>query len=109
MKLTIDRNTWLRGETDESKLLRSSDNKMCCLGFLALALNASKEEISDQSTPGTACSVKWLDGMLKMGHESHISNDLMRVNDSPNLSASEREAKLSQLFSQLGVEVEFIN
>lgn len=41
MKLTIDRSKWLRGDPN-SMLLRPTDGRMCCLGFLGLALPVGK-------------------------------------------------------------------
>lgn len=55
IKLTIDRQTWIRGDI-RSALLRSKDNKMCCLGFLSLACGYTKEEIRDRVTPFTMLS-----------------------------------------------------
>ena len=52
IKVYIDRNRWLRGEgSGVSRLLRSTDGKMCCLGFCMLALGRTEEQIRDVTTP----------------------------------------------------------
>ena len=50
MKLIIDRQNWIRGGRD-SLLRRGSDNKMCCLGFLAKACGFSDNDITGVPTP----------------------------------------------------------
>lgn len=52
MKLVIDRSKWLRGEgSEKSFLLRSTDGKMCCLGFFGLACGLTAERITDVDAP----------------------------------------------------------
>lgn len=52
MILIIDRKRWLRGEGEEvSSLLRRYDNKMCCLGFLCLAIGFSPTQITGIASP----------------------------------------------------------
>lgn len=48
--VVINRKTWLRGEgTSPSRLLRSSDGKMCCVGFICLAEGVPEEAIKDKA------------------------------------------------------------
>lgn len=52
MEFTISRKTWLSGEgSDDSFLLRSCDNKMCCLGFFLKSLGATDEDIVGWPVP----------------------------------------------------------
>jgi len=134
MKLIIDRVKWLRGEGDfESMLYRSTDGKMCCLGFLGEMCGVSKEEMtykkrcraisnsrkfnersrseldvknSENPWPGDLCFLE--DGEY---WDNGIVKELYGVNDASiqYISDSEREDKLTELFGRLGIEVEFIN
>ena len=113
MKLTITRSNWLHGEKYNSRLLRTSDNKMCCLGFLAKMLGSSDDDIKGQYSPATAPKVAWIEGMVDSDSvcklDSRISDHLMQVNDNQLITDTEREEKLQSLFSTLGVEVEFVD
>lgn len=108
MKLMIDRAQWLRGDK-RSCLLRVEDRKMCCLGFLGLACGAVKDEITACPSPSSACKqALWPSGLLdEEGNNTLTCGSLMNVNDDPTLSDTEREAKLTHLFQQLNIEVEF--
>jgi len=136
MKLIIDRKTWLRGEGHKkSFLVRESDGKQCCLGFLAQACGFSKEELTKkrsvlslfivpvaENTYSVCNSVDPIkrerikptvleklvcDCDSKSSFNNAIGSDLMDVNDDPKLSDYERETKLTELFATVGVEVEF--
>lgn len=116
MKLTIDRSKWLRGEGgDASKLLRSSDGKMCCLGFYALAKGATESQIRDTNTIAGVHGLAKLmpemcryEKMASSTNDSAVAADLMWKNDCL-LTDSEREANIVSIFKEVGVEVEFIN
>ena len=57
---TINRKKWLRGEgDDDSRLLRSTDNKMCCLGFLGKACGISSACLSGRGMPNTIRMPEW--------------------------------------------------
>lgn len=138
MKLVIDRSKWLRGEGSErSFLLRSTDGKMCCLGFFGLACGLTAERITDVGAPtdipveigsigcfgvasGSPVSARreWMrnvpeaealfDGERKY-NSSVICNKLMSTNDlNVSLSEAEREQKITALFAEMGVEVVFV-
>lgn len=118
MKLKINRATWLRGEGNKhSALLRPSDNKMCCLGFLAVASGYTEEQISNQTTPGGLASSlssdpepnKWPKGIME-DSRLHTDNtcNLMAMNDDPMYSDEEREDFLKKNFARIGIEVEFV-
>ena len=98
--------TWLRGEgSDKSTLLRSSDGKMCCLGFLALQLGAEESYIKGRDCPGQACKVNWPKSLsLYTGAQSPLCVELMKINDG---SADEQE--LTEKFAEANIEVTFIN
>jgi hypothetical protein len=115
-KLTIRRSQWLRGEgSHRSCLLRSTDSKMCCLGFYALAVGCTSEDIADVKIP-SLLEVKQirLEGLTERGIGDTLDNsslcwDLVATNDNESLGDSERERKLTALFQTLGTQVQFID
>lgn len=51
MRFILDRKLWLRGGGGwMSRLLRSTDGKMCCLGQLALQCGLTREQIADRTS-----------------------------------------------------------
>lgn len=131
MKLVIDRTMWLRGEgADCSKLLRSSDGKMCCLGFLCLAHGMEGRKIEDVPSPmgirtryPTATIPEAINWLLGTGEDSGDCAKLMRYNDAqvawdqeslglmtPDQNLDEaREVAIARIFKRNGIEVQFIN
>ncbi len=117
----IDRATWLHGEGSlGSYLLRPSDGKMCCLGFLAKASGVSQTDLTHQ---------KMLD-YLSYYNRTLLPAELIRensmsvarivsLNDNPLHekvtplivpeleSAIEREQRLTTAFQELGITVTF--
>ena len=111
MKLVIDRSTWLRGEgSDESRLLRSLDGKMCCLGFYSLACGLTDDHICDEATPDEIGKVAWPEDAQWMWDQWDLSDDceeLISTNDLGVLLEQEREQIIATIFAKHGVEVEF--
>lgn len=111
-KLVIDRQKWLRGEGDSlSRLLRSSDGKMCCVGFFCLACGLTERDIRDKGWPdvGDSAIPKWLFHEFQDGTSSPSRHDLAGNNDGPDIGETERERLIAADFAKNGVEVEFIN
>lgn len=111
MKLIIDREKWLRGEeSDNSFLLRKEDKKMCCLGFYALACGLDQIDICQKREPVNVCSLLSgkADWLLENGSNglmnSTYASELMCIND-----VDGNEEKITKIFADNGVEVEFIN
>lgn len=101
MKLVIDRTKWLRGEgNSQSRLLRSGDGKMCCMGFYSLACGLKDDEIRDSPWPDHSESrvPDWIHG-----------KGLSRLNDSEDIPDALREQRISKIFAKHGVEVEFVS
>jgi hypothetical protein len=129
MEFVIDRSKWLRGKgPTDSYLLRSSDGKMCCLGFFSLACGLTQDQIKDVQAP------KQLIGLDSGGHHINLlsrtdgfwlmqSDDnihtpdthtpdtcrLMEDNDNRMISEQEREEKITRLFAANGVTVKFVD
>jgi hypothetical protein len=127
MNLVIERSKWLRGEGwNESYLLRSADNKMCCLGFFGLACGLEPERIKDVASPedipigyDASHREEWArfaseaEGLF-FEYEgcstlSETCMNLMDINDNQNLSEAIRERDLIDFFAEIGVEVVFVD
>lgn len=111
MKLTIKRSEWLHGEGGRvSRLLRATDNKMCCLGFLGIACGLTRDEILGKSEPSEITSSKWIKGLILDSSEgTETCHQLMMANDSLSyLFETKREARIISLFAELDVQVEFV-
>lgn len=119
-QLIIDRQTWLRGEgSDNSRLFRVEDGKMCCLGSFAIQLaGLTKDQIAGVATPDTIPIGNW-GALLEMGtrtcrgksepapRPSSVCFTLMDVNDKEE--DPDKEQYLTELFASIGVAVTFIN
>lgn len=127
MKLVIYRDSWLRGEGEEnSKLLRSSDNKLSCSGFFCLACGVSRQDITDKSSirevhrydllPAwfVVTGYHYLRTAIKtikthQVAETKISHDLRVINNNINTSDQSKEASIISLFKTHEIDVEFID
>lgn len=93
LKVQIDREHWSRG--CDGMLYNPGDGKMCCLGFVALKLGFSKEEITDVADPETMAETisadrltsAWPETMLNFrGYANEVRHtaivrDLITIND----------------------------
>lgn len=124
IKVYIDRSRWLRGEgPEDSRLLRSTDGKMCCLGFCLLELGKTEDEIRDVPAPletkrilqgkpedfvecpGIGTRLLTKQGTLYI-YPTGVAG-AMEVNDAADLDEPTREAHLSELMVQVGIELVF--
>ena len=110
MKFTIQRSKWLLGEGPrESYLIRASDQKMCCLGFFGLACGLEPERLTNVKTPvdtyWSKPKMPEADALFK----GSLLTQLMCTNDRNDFSESEREEGIAAKFSQMGVQVEFVD
>lgn len=136
MKVTIDRNKWLRGEGGaNSYLLRSGprvyithgkngDGKMCCLGFVLRAMGRTDEELAGVKTPLSISFNVENQGRLRVGQGTRLlvkdqfSNcdthapqvaTAIRVNDDQLIDPDVRERELTAALGELGIELEFVD
>lgn len=119
MKFTVNRSRWLRGESGGSFLLRKADGKMCCLGFLALACGATESDILGSRAPSNRGSmINWpkeilysIQGRGAIINESCYDSPecvrLMNTNDSNGTDDATKEASLTKIFQDIGIEVTF--
>jgi len=115
MEVTIERSKWLRGEADDSYLLRPSDNKMCCLGFVALAFGYTASDIELLYTPADLANgeilMPWL---VKINPEHHprdtsLCNAIIEVNDNTVSPNKDRESILTELFKTANIDIKFVD
>ena len=111
-KLTIYRPEWLHGEGAKSCLLRSSDNKSCCIGIWARQLlGFTDKQLANLKTMETlSCTgdhiririPEWV-----FGNYGATVGKFYYYNDTQSISEEHREAMLTELFAAHGIEVEF--
>lgn len=89
-KLTIDRSKWLCGENCfKSSLLRSSDGKKDCFGFLGLSRGLSESDMSDvASLAGIPKAALLVPEFVALSTGDIVINSdparlIMRINDAP--------------------------
>jgi hypothetical protein len=105
VQVTVDRKKWLRGEGDTySFLLRETDQKMCCIGFLAKQIGASDEEILNCSTLN---QVHTNEANAYVDANGNDLAEAYRINDSDAYTDTNREELLVQLGKRMGVEFTF--
>lgn len=119
IKFTVKRSEWLRGEGQyASKLLRGSDCKKCCLGFLALSLGANEEDIKGLAAPVSAevlrLNIPWPEEFFVASQSgrklhSHACAALMHINDDESSSDKDKEALLTKHLEKIGIKVTFVD
>ena len=124
MEIIIDRRTWLRGEgSRKSYLLRTEDDKRCCLGFYAkecgLPDSQIQERVSLRSLFFTGSEIpnfNWLGANRRLYNDSkdpkrkrELHDLLTEANDDEVISEQQREERITNLFAQAGFTVRFIN
>lgn len=128
VRVYIDRNRWLRGEGDDrSRLLRSIDRKMCCLGFTCLVLGKTEDDITDLPSPSSTTRIALDDSILGYADPPGRGTvlvvddtprtfsatciatvaDMMEINDNRHVDADTREGKLIDLAASIGLEFVF--
>jgi hypothetical protein len=123
VKIVVDCATWRRGgnfpTTKNGKdcsanvaygatCLLNSKGYKCCLGFAALQLGYTKEDIFDMGGPsrltGSANILR-----TEAGKNTDFSERAMSVNDDSLLNDRQRMKALQEIGRQYGVRFEFIN
>ena len=119
IKVTVKRSEWLRGEGAEASRLLRGDGKMCCLGFVCLALGATKEQILNKDSPlqlqkNTRFRVTNLLERRELHCELHWVHhdavcDAMELNDYEHTSDACKEGQLIPILAKVGIELEFVD
>lgn len=107
--LIIDRKRWLRGEQgcNASKLFRSEDKKMCCLGFFARKCGYTIKEIRNVYAPQDCTLNKFPGWLVFKGVNTDIGVNLMTINDGVGMDNKVREKKIIKVFKKKGISVVF--
>jgi len=119
MRVTIPQAGWLRGEgTDKSFLLRTSDDKRCCIGFLCQALGVPDSSLRGQRDISTMIKnsepdqlpglLSWLSPCLQDHSDRNEILAAYRMNDNPSIDDEERETTIQRLLQPLGFEFSFV-
>ena len=114
MNLVVKRSKWLRGEED-SYLVRGSDKKMCCLGFLGRQCNITQKEMLDIGLPNRVDhDHKFPSAIIetdKYGDSicSMLCDEIVHTNDTSIISDKQRERKLTQLFKKADIAITFVD
>ena len=115
-RFVINRNVWLRGDANRSRLLDPESRKQCCVGIYlsacgltddALEEYAQAEDVTEDGVPD------WLfrgedpadDGPAR--RPSPVASILYSVNDDSALSEEMRESRVAHHFASQGITVEF--
>lgn len=118
LKVVVKRDMWLRGEGgEESYLLREEDERMCCLGFAALAAGFTPDQIRRIRTPRDIGYLKpqnplikattTYDAFTEARSSTNLTCDLMQLNDDEGMEPEERERQVIELGKKIGIEFTF--
>ncbi len=106
---TVSRAKWLRGRGADSALL--SDGRMCCLGFAHVTAGVPERDIKGVSMPADADPKCHVRGLVvddeDYVRDSRLSKDAADINDDKDIDDDERELRLTALFREHGIAVEF--
>lgn len=128
--LVIKRSEWLRAGLDkyvdtngeehdwinvECKLYNPIYNKYCCLGLYAKSCGFTNDDMQECQDPVDLydnvnnTENPYFVGLLTtyLSGNSDIALSLIDINDNDEISNSEREKKIADLFSQINVNVTF--
>lgn len=122
MKLVIEEKNWLRAGGPGSGYLLDKDGKMCCLGFYAKQCGYTDKDILYKGGPAS----------INDGEKSEFSSNnpirrllrsndnvifetnngicwsLMHTNDDCTITDEVRKQNITEIFKEIGVEVEFV-
>lgn len=130
-KLVIDQDKWLnaspsgklnRGgferedEEPVSCLLGPKTGRMCCLGFAAKKAGLKNLDILGLALPNSVLGARdraklfgmfpWLD-VYRPAYDNAVTK-LTIINDSPNITLTERKRRIEKVFAEHGWDIEFI-
>jgi hypothetical protein len=106
-EFTIDRTKWGRGR------LVDYDDRMCAMGHLAYSIGVTKDEMYGKGTPDMLHPrVRSKFGNLGFlgcdgttARDNGVAGQIITANDT--LNGEEREKRLKQVFSKIGIKVNF--
>lgn len=115
-EFTVDVKLWARGGKNGAAALLNEGGYMCCLGFLGEACGVPLEDMHDWAIPAelTEESIDLLPKeLIRQDVEVPVTtafcDDLMDTNDSVYTTDQEKIEKLTKRFSEIGIEIKFVN
>ncbi len=123
VKVIVDRQNWYRGyDHGCSRLLitqlEEAVGKMCCLGFVCLAMGCTKEDIENMPSPHglSRPAIEKISNLVipnkhrSGGYENNEEvNEMIDVNDDSDINDTEREGKLINIGKRIGLDMSFVN
>lgn len=107
-KFVISRKVWLRGEGPrKSRLLRTSDGKMCCLGIYMKACGVEDSELVDRQNLHQIDLYQSKDLLELRRSIDFGESGIYFTNDDKDISEEEREGSLKQAFKLFDIKVSF--
>lgn len=109
--LRIERKFWGRGHETGGYLLREDDSqRMCCLGFYAIACGLSKKAIRGVGTPEGVSHRAKIRNKAAWNLLFDRETDVFRLtrNNDDGTSDTEKESLIKKGFAKLGVKVRFV-
>lgn len=104
IKVVISRARWGTG-LEGGYLLNSSNNKMCCLGFICeQVFNKSADDLRDRGTYPK--EFPWARNNFSEEYD-RISNKAARINDDSTINDATREQELLELFADTPFDISF--
>ena len=117
LQVKVDRTRWYRGRTSEdSKLYNPREQRLCCIGFLGLALGCDEYAMANIDTLaelslnqyGTApADMKKAAREFNRAHRNALAEAYL-VNDEPEYTDKVRERKLRAIGRSMGVNFKFV-
>jgi len=111
--LKISRSKWRTGGGGRNKtgrgqtMLLNNEGYMCCLGFRCNQLGIPKKDLLDKMQPSYLRGWEIPDLITTRQDDSAFCGKAMEINDSPELTAREREKQLIAHFAKKGTTVIF--
>ncbi len=107
----IDRAKWVCGGMSLASALGSPKllnerGRQCCLGQICSQHGYSNAELDDRATPGSLASIAKLPDWLRPDPFA-VANDMMFINDDPNLCQEARERTLIDYAAKVDVKLSF--
>jgi hypothetical protein len=109
LEIIVERKTWLRGTgSGASALLRNTDKKRCCLGFVAQQSGVTDQNMCGMATPENLPDFYRMPAdLLTDGCNSNLCFELMQQNDDHSVTDEVRERRLNGLLDDAEASFRF--
>lgn len=114
MKFVVKRSEWYRGKGSSASMLLRKDGMKCCIGFVGQQCGIPDYELMCRRQVWTftrSCHLEtvWPEWMMRAVGDYTDINKAYVFNDDPNISDTEREFKLAEIFKKNGDEIVFVD